>query len=73
MAPVHPQPQDGDLGPLNNDIIDKAQLVHQPMGTELDALAPPVSEAEVDLEPAKVIRRVTGLMLWRNWDRLFDR
>jgi hypothetical protein len=57
---------------MEKDLAEEDKLVYRPAGTELDSLAPCVSEDDKDSEE-KSLRRMIGLVLWRNWDKFFDR
>jgi hypothetical protein len=60
------------LDSVEKDLVEEDKLIGKPAGTELDILAscPSAGDTDVDM---KILRRVTGLIFWRNWDKFFDR
>ncbi|KEY69014.1 hypothetical protein S7711_03317 [Stachybotrys chartarum IBT 7711] len=56
---------------VQKDLKQEKQLLYKKAGTVLDEYAPPLL-ADERAEMRDIVRRQTGLLLWRNWDRFSE-
>lgn len=61
----------GVVDSVQKDLKQEKQLLYKKAGTILDEYAPPLPSDE-RAEMRDIVRRQTGLLLWRNWDRFSE-
>lgn len=59
------------LPSVENDLIKERKQLYTNSDTVLDEYAPPVLAGAHGAMQA-IVRRQTGLLAWRNWDKFFD-